>query len=78
MDTFRKMLDNDRKDTLHTTVSSLKKLMAKHWCQMSKVDIQIMMKSTHDPGCIYLRQHLTPEGIDVSRAQNRDTDGLGV
>ena len=50
MDTFSKMLDNDRKDTLHTTVSSLKKLMAKHWCQMSKVDIQIMMKSTHDLG----------------------------
>ena len=78
MDTFSEMLDNDRKDALCTTVLSLKNLMAKHWHQMSEADIEIMMKSINDPGCIYLRQHLTLEAVGHVRAQSRDTGGLEV
>ena len=39
METFTNLLANDRKDALRSTVTSLKKLMVKHWHQMAKADI---------------------------------------
>ena len=54
MDTFSKMLDNDQKDALRQTVTSLKKLMAKHWKAMAEADVEVVMKAVHDLGCIYL------------------------
>ena len=33
---------------------------------MAEADIDVVMKSIHDPSCVYLCQHLTTEGIDVT------------
>ena len=65
MDTFSEMLNNDWKDSLRQTVTSLKKLMAKHWRAMAEADVDVVMKAVHDLGCVYLWQHLTPEGVSV-------------
>ena len=32
---------------------------------MAEADMEVVMKSIHDPSCVYLHQHLTTEGIDV-------------
>ena len=66
MTTFSDLLADDRKDTLRSTIASLKKLMAKHWCQMLEANIEVIMKSIHDPSCVYLCQHLTTKGVDVT------------
>ena len=65
--TFSDLLADDRKDALRSTIASLKKLMAKHWCQMLEADIEVVMKSIHDPSCVYLCQHLTTEGVDMTK-----------
>ena len=33
---------------------------------MSEADVEVVMKLIHDPSCIYLCQHLTTEGIDMT------------
>ena len=63
---FSDLLADNRKDALSSTITSLKKLMVKHWCQMSEADIEVVMKSIHDPSCVYLCQHLTTKGVDVT------------
>ena len=65
MNTFSDLLVDDHKDALRSTVMSLKKLMVKHWQQMAEADVDAVLKSIHDPSCVYLHQHLTTEGIDV-------------
>ena len=35
-------------------VTSLKKLMARHWWAMAEADIKAVMKAVHDPGCVFL------------------------
>ena len=65
METFSNLLADNRKDALRSTIMSLKKLMVKHWQQMAEADMEVVMKSIHDPSCVYLCQHLTTEGIDV-------------
>ena len=67
MTTFSDLLADDRKDVLRSTISSLKKFMVKHWCQMSEADIEVVMKSVHNPSCKYLHQHLTTEGVNVTK-----------
>ena len=57
---------DDRKDALRSTVTSLKKLMVKHWRQMAEANVEVVMRLIHDPSCIYLGQHLTTEGIDMT------------
>ena len=32
---------------------------------MAEADTEAVMKAIHDPGCVFLQQHLTPEGVDV-------------
>ena len=66
MDTFSDLLVDDWKDALRSTVMSLKKLMVKHWQQMAEADVDVVLKSIHDPSCVYLHQHLTTEGVDVA------------
>ena len=39
---FSDLLVDDRKDALRSTITSLKKLMAKHWCQTSEADIEVV------------------------------------
>ena len=70
MDTFSEMLENDWKDALRETVTSLKHLMVKHWRAMAEADIEAVMKAVHDPGCMFLWQHLTPEGVDVTELRS--------
>ena len=33
---------------------------------MAKADVDLVLKSIHDPSCVYLHQHLTTEGVDVA------------
>ena len=66
MSTFSDLLADDCKDTLRSTITSLKKLMVKHWQQMAEADVDVVLKSIHNPSCVYLHQHLTTEGVDVA------------
>ena len=68
-------LADDRKDTLRCTITSLKKLMVKHWCQMSEANIEVIMKSIHDPNCVYLCQHLTTKGVDMTEPSIEISEG---
>ena len=42
---------------------------------MAEADIEAVMKSIHDPSCIYLYQHLTTEGIDVTEPATEVPEG---
>ena len=66
MDTFSDLLVDNHKDALRSTVTSLKKLMVKHWWQMAEANMDVVLKSIHNPSCIYLCQHLTTKGIDMT------------
>ena len=68
MNTFSDLLVDDQKDTLRSTVTSLKKLMVKHWQQMAKADVDVVLKSNHDPSCVYLHQHLSTEGVNMAES----------
>ena len=59
------LLTNDRKDMLQVMVAALKKTMAKHWCQMVEANVDLVLRAVHDPACMYLHQHLIPEGANV-------------
>ena len=65
MSTFSDLLADNRKDALRSTVTSLKKLMVKHWQQMAKADMDVVLRSIHNSNCVYLWQHLTTEGVNV-------------
>ena len=75
MDTFSDLLADDCKDTLRSTVTSLKKLMVKHWWQMAEADVDVVLKSIHNPSCIYLHQHLTTKGVDVTEPATEVPEG---
>ena len=75
MMTFSDLLVDDRKDALRSTITSLKKLMVKHWCQMSEANIEVIMKLIHDPICMYLCQHLTTEGVDMTEPTTEIPEG---
>ena len=49
--------------------------MVKHWQQMAEADVEVVMKSIHDPSCVYLHQHLTTEGIDVMEPATEIPEG---
>ena len=40
--------------------------MVKHWQQMAEANVDVVLKSIHDPSCVYLCQHLTTEGVDMA------------
>ena len=42
---------------------------------MAEVDIEVVMKSLHDPSCIYLHQHLTTEGVNVTEPVTEVPEG---
>ena len=75
MNTFSDLLVDDCKDTLRSTITSLKKLMVKHWWQMAEADVEVVLKSIHDPRCVYLQQHLTTEGIDMTQPVTEVPEG---
>ena len=65
MSTFSDLLADDWKDALRSTITSLKKLMVRHWQQMAEADMDVVLQSIHVSNCVYLQQHLTTEGVDV-------------
>ena len=65
MSMFSDLLVDNQKDALRSTITSLKILMVKHWQQMAKADVDVVLWSIHDSNCVYLWQHLTTEGVDV-------------
>ena len=75
MDTFSDLLADDCKDTLRSTITSLKKLMVKHWWQMAEANMEVVLKSIHDPSCVYLHQHLTTEGVNVTELATEVPEG---
>ena len=75
VETFSDLLANDHKDALRSTITSLKKLMVKHWQQMSEANVEVVIKSIHDPSCVYLHQHLTSEGVDVTELVTEIPEG---
>ena len=64
-DTMSDMLEKDNKDSLPMTIRNLCKLMGHHWLTMADVDPEIVIKAISDLVCIYLWQHLTPEGLQT-------------
>ena len=75
MDTFSDLLVDDCKDALKSTITSLKKLMVKHWQQMVEADVDVVLKSIHDTSCVCLHQHLTTKGIDVTEPVTEVPEG---
>ena len=59
------MMVDDRKDAVHATVTSFKKLAAKHWKVMQDVDVEVVVRSIHDSAGVYLHQVFTEGGINV-------------
>ena len=66
MSTFSDLLVDDWTDALRSTVTSLKKLMVKHWWQMAEANMDVVLWSIHDSNCVYLQQHLTTEGVNMA------------
>ena len=56
MSMFSDLLADNRKDALRSTITSLKKLMVKHWWQMAKADVDVVLQSIHNSNCVYLWQ----------------------
>ena len=75
MATFSNLLANDQKYALWSTVTALKKLMVKHWWQMLEANIELVMKSIHNPSCMYLCQHLTTESVDITEPATEIPEG---
>ena len=75
LETFSNLLADDCKDALRSTIMSLKKLMVKHWQQMAEADVEVVMKSIHNPSCVYLCQHLTTEGVDMTELATEIPEG---
>ena len=75
IDMFSDLLADDHKDALRSTIMSLKKLMVKHCQQMAEADVEVVMKSIHDPSCVYLCQHLTTEGVNVMQLVTEVPEG---
>ena len=76
MDTFSDLLVDDHKDALRSTITYLKKLMVKHWWQKVEADVDVVLKSIHNPSCVYLHQHLTTEGVDVTELATEVLEGV--
>ena len=75
MNTFSDLLADNCKDTLRSTITSLKKLMVKYWRQLAKANVDVVLKSIHDPSCVYLHQHLTTEGVDMAELVTDTPEG---
>ena len=75
MNTFSDLLVDDHKDALRSTITSLKKLMVKHWWQMVEANVEVVLKSIHDPSCFYLHQHLTTKGINMTEPATEVPEG---
>ena len=64
-DTMAEMMHNNNKDALPKCIRTFKKLIVKDWHSMTNADPEVVIRSIHDPACIYLCQHVTKGGIDI-------------
>ena len=76
---FSELLTNDVKDALQKTVTSLKKVMAKHWIGMAEADVNNIVnnivKTIRDPSCLHLHQFLSTGGIAVTEPASDIPEG---
>ena len=69
------MLQDDRKDAIMKTVQNFRKLIGKYLMSISDADPEIVIRAMGDPAGVYLRQHLTPEGLQVTEPQVEMQEG---
>ena len=49
--------------------------MGKYWTSIADADPEVMIRAMGDPEGIYLRQHLTPEGLQVTEPEMEMEEG---
>ena len=59
------LIHEDVKTALSQTVQNFKKVVTKQWESMGAADTDVVLRTIKDPTTLYLRQHLTPGGIEV-------------
>ena len=42
---------------------------------MAEADMEVVLKSIHDPSCVYLHQHLTAKGVDMTELVTEVPEG---
>ena len=73
--TFGELLTSDVKDALQKTVTSLKKVMVKHWGGMAEVDVNNIVKTIRDPSCLHLHQFLLTGSIAITEPASDVPEG---
>ena len=74
-ETFGELLAGDVKDAFQKTVTSLKKVMVKHWGGMAEVDVNNMVKTIGDLSCLHLCQFLLTGSIAVTEPASDVPEG---
>ena len=74
-DTFGELLAGDVKDALQYMVTSLKKVMVKHWGGMAEMDVSNMVKTIRDLSCLHLCQFLVTGSIEVTEPASDMPEG---
>ena len=64
-DHLSKLIHEDKKDALGTTIQNFKKWIMKQWVMMGDANVDIVLRTIRDPAAVYLRQHLTRGGVNV-------------
>ena len=72
---FGELLTSDVKDALQKMVTSLKKVMVKHWGGMAEVDMNNVVKTIRDPSCLHVHQFLSTGGIATTEPALDVLDG---
>ena len=74
-DTFGEPLTGDVKDAFQKTVTSLKKVMVKHWGGMAEADVSNMVKTIRDLSCLHLHQFLVTGITEVTEPASDIPEG---
>ena len=74
-ETFGELLTGDVRDALQKMVTSLKKVMVKHWGGMAEVDVNNMVKTIRDLSCLHLHQFLLTGSIVVTELASDVPEG---
>ena len=64
-DHLSKLIHEDKKDALGTTIQNFKKWIMKQWAMMGDADVDVVLCTIRDLATVYLRQHLTRGGVNV-------------
>ena len=74
---FGELLASDVKDALQKMVTSLKKVMVKHWGGMAEADVNNMVKTIRDLSCLHLHQFLLTGSIAITEPASVIPEGWG-